>query len=167
VWEELHADPGPQSQRAWFSTKGQGLEFSQAPVAHTCNPSYLGGRDQEASGSWDPTLKKSITKKSWRSGSRCRPWVQIPNTAKQTNKQTNKKKTLEPECLITSPGEADARNTWSSTERCWLRYIPRVMMGIMVHGCNPSTWEAEAKGSQIGGQPGLCSEIPPQKWKKE
>jgi hypothetical protein len=29
---------------------------------------------------------------------------------KQTNKQ-KKKKTLEPECLITSPGEADARNT--------------------------------------------------------
>jgi hypothetical protein len=43
---------------------------SQAPVAHTCNPSYSGGRDQENQGSkpaqsnisQDPTLKKPNTK---------------------------------------------------------------------------------------------------------
>jgi hypothetical protein len=54
---------------------------SQASVAHTCNPSYSGGRDQEdcdskpADGSslQDPTLKKPITKKNWWTGSRCRP----------------------------------------------------------------------------------------------
>jgi hypothetical protein len=56
---------------------------SQVPVAYACNPSYSGGRDQEDRGSkpawtnssWD--LKKTITKKGWWSGSRCRPRVQI------------------------------------------------------------------------------------------
>jgi hypothetical protein len=55
----------------------------QVLVAHACNPSYSGGRDQEDQGSkpaqanslWDPILKKPITKKGWWSGSRCRPWV--------------------------------------------------------------------------------------------
>jgi hypothetical protein len=55
-------------------------------VAHTCDPSYSGGRDQEDCG-LKPTRAKEFTrpylektrhkkKKSWRSGSRCRPWVQ-------------------------------------------------------------------------------------------
>jgi hypothetical protein len=35
----------------------------------------------------------------------------------------------------------------------------------VVHICNPSTWEAEAGGSQIGSQPGLHSEILYQKKK--
>jgi hypothetical protein len=56
---------------------------SQAPVAHTCNPRYSGGRDQEDQGSKpaqqivNETLswKKLITKKGWWSGSRCRTWV--------------------------------------------------------------------------------------------
>jgi hypothetical protein len=46
--------------------------LSQAPVAHSCNPSYSGGRDQEdhgskialANGLQDPILKKPITKKA-------------------------------------------------------------------------------------------------------
>jgi hypothetical protein len=46
----------------------------QVPLAHACNPSFSGGRDQEVGGSksaWeDPILKKPITKKSWWSGSR-------------------------------------------------------------------------------------------------
>jgi hypothetical protein len=54
---------------------------SRVLLAHTCNPSYSGGRDQEAHGSLlaqanssqDPILKKLITKKGWWSGSRCRP----------------------------------------------------------------------------------------------
>jgi hypothetical protein len=41
-------------------------KLTQAPVAHTCNPSYSGGRDQEDRGSkpaqentsWDPIWKK-------------------------------------------------------------------------------------------------------------
>jgi hypothetical protein len=44
--------------------------LSQVPVAHACNPSYLGGRDQEdhglkqarANSSQDPILKIPITK---------------------------------------------------------------------------------------------------------
>jgi hypothetical protein len=46
-------------------------------VAHTCNPSYSEGRDQEDHGSkpaWgsslrNPVLKKTITGKGWWSGS--------------------------------------------------------------------------------------------------
>jgi hypothetical protein len=46
---------------------------SWAPVAHTCNPSKSGGRDQEdhslkpvqENSSQDPISKKPITKKGW------------------------------------------------------------------------------------------------------
>jgi hypothetical protein len=50
--------------------------------AHTCNPSYSGGRDQEDhslkpaqenSVQKKPILKKPITKKGWCNDSRCRP----------------------------------------------------------------------------------------------
>jgi hypothetical protein len=59
---------------------------SRVPAAHIYNSSYSGGRDQEdcrskpawANSSSDPILKKLITKKGWRSGSRCRLWVQAP-----------------------------------------------------------------------------------------
>ena len=30
--------------------------------------------------------------------------------------------------------------------------------GVVAHACNPSTWEAETGGSQVGGQPQLPSE---------
>jgi hypothetical protein len=51
------------------------------PVAHACNPSYSGGRDDGAkpawaNSSWDPIFKKPITKKDCWSSSRCRPRVQ-------------------------------------------------------------------------------------------
>jgi hypothetical protein len=63
---------------------------SRVPVAHACNPTYSGGRDQEDRGlspapvksSWDPIWKKTITKKGWWSGSRCRPWVQTKKEKK-------------------------------------------------------------------------------------
>jgi hypothetical protein len=55
-------------------------KYSWTLVAHICNPSYSGGREQEGCGSkpaWanssqDPILKKTI-KKGWWSGSRCKP----------------------------------------------------------------------------------------------
>jgi hypothetical protein len=51
------------------------------PVAHAYNPSSSGGTEQkylsskpaQANSSKDPIPKKSITKKGWWSGSRCRP----------------------------------------------------------------------------------------------
>jgi hypothetical protein len=54
---------------------------SWALVAHSCNPSYSGGRDQEDHSSkpalenslQSPILKKPIIKKGWWSGSRCKP----------------------------------------------------------------------------------------------
>jgi hypothetical protein len=69
------------------SSSLQQLAPSQVPVAHTCNPSYSGGRDQEDHG-WKPpgqivfeTLTQRKKKKnhhhhhqkSWWNGSRCRP----------------------------------------------------------------------------------------------
>jgi hypothetical protein len=61
-------------------------------VAHACNPTYSGGRDQEdrglkppqANSSWDPTLKNRSQKQGWWSGSRWRPWVRNPAPQKQT-----------------------------------------------------------------------------------
>jgi hypothetical protein len=71
------------------------------PVAHACNPSYSGGRDQEDCGSkpgktnnlQDPiSKKKSITKKGWWSGSSGRaPTYQVlssnPSTIKKKKKE--------------------------------------------------------------------------------
>jgi hypothetical protein len=71
-------------------------------AAHTCNPTYSGGRDQEDHSSKparenslrDPILKiLNIQKKGWWSGSRCRPWVQAPVPKKKNQKKPNKKKT--------------------------------------------------------------------------
>jgi hypothetical protein len=60
--------------------------YSQTPVAHTYNPNYIGGRDQEdhsskpaqANSSQDPFSKNPITRKGWCGGARCRPWVEVP-----------------------------------------------------------------------------------------
>jgi hypothetical protein len=49
------------------------LWFKQIVQLGTCNPSYSGGREQEdrgsklarANSSWDPILKKPITKNGW------------------------------------------------------------------------------------------------------
>jgi hypothetical protein len=70
-------------------------ELGQVLVAHTCNPSYSGGRDQEECGSktaWanslpDPISNKFIIKEGWCSGSRCRACVQtsVPHTKKIMN----------------------------------------------------------------------------------
>jgi hypothetical protein len=54
------------------------LYTDQVPVAHACNPSYLGVRDQEDGDLKStlgkeftrPYLEKNITKKGWWSGSR-------------------------------------------------------------------------------------------------
>jgi hypothetical protein len=64
-------------------------------VAHTCDPGYSGGRDQEdhglkpaqANSCRDPISKRPITKKGWWNGSRCRLSVQAPVLKKQTNKK--------------------------------------------------------------------------------
>jgi hypothetical protein len=66
------------------------------PVAHACNPSYSGGRDQEdhgsksaqANSSWDSISKIPITKMGiFVSGSKCRPWVQSPVLKKKKKRQ--------------------------------------------------------------------------------
>jgi hypothetical protein len=54
------------------------ISVSWALVAHICNPSYSGGRDQEdhclkpawGNSSQDPISKKPIIKKGWWSGAR-------------------------------------------------------------------------------------------------
>jgi hypothetical protein len=62
------------------NTKLKYLLLSWVQVAHACNPSYSGGRDQEDNGLKpdgansfrDPIWKTHHDKKSWWSGSRCR-----------------------------------------------------------------------------------------------
>jgi hypothetical protein len=57
---------------------------SQVPVAHACNPSYLGDRDQkdhgwmpaQANSSRDPILKKTHYKKGLVECIKVWPWVQ-------------------------------------------------------------------------------------------
>jgi hypothetical protein len=69
--------------------------------AHACNPSYSEGRDQEnhdpkparTNSSWDPILKKKITKKGCWSGSGCRPWVQIQVCKKKKKDEHENKAT--------------------------------------------------------------------------
>jgi hypothetical protein len=54
------------------SLAGLRIRIGWVPVAHTCNPSYSGGRDQEDRGSkptqinssQDPLLKKPFTKRA-------------------------------------------------------------------------------------------------------
>jgi hypothetical protein len=73
-------------------------KLKNCQVAHACDPSYSGGRDQEdpglkpgrANNSRDHILKKSFTTKGWWSGSRCRPWVQSPVPQKETEKSLHK-----------------------------------------------------------------------------
>jgi hypothetical protein len=39
----------------------------------------------------------------------------------------------------------------------------RIMSGIMMHTCDPNTWEAAARKSWVWGQPGLYNKTLPQK----
>jgi hypothetical protein len=69
---------------------------SRVLVAHTCNPSYSGGRDQKDQGS-RPALKIVLEtlsqlnpsqKKGWKSGSMCSlNWSSNSNTAKKKKKE--------------------------------------------------------------------------------
>jgi hypothetical protein len=63
-------------------------------VAHSCNPSYSGGRDQEDRGSRRPYLKNTIHKKGWWSGSsvkhlpsKCEVLCSNPSTEKKREKE--------------------------------------------------------------------------------
>jgi hypothetical protein len=71
------------------SLKVPGLSWEL--VAHTHNPSYSGGRDQEDHGSkpawansfWDCILKNLVIKKGLWSGSRCRSCIQASISQKR------------------------------------------------------------------------------------
>jgi hypothetical protein len=90
-------------------------KFSQAPVAHACNPHYSGGRDQEdhglklaqASSLRDPISKKLITRKDWWSGLCCRPWVQAlvpPKKKKKKIQRTGNVGQWQSSCLLDEQG---------------------------------------------------------------
>jgi hypothetical protein len=110
-------------------------------VAHICNSSYSGGRDQEDLGlkpalancSWDPILKKVFTKKDWQSGLRYRPWVQTPilQTKKKKKKKTKPKQqtttfswivsffTFLPYFLIQTGSEPPSHPVLPLLPECW------------------------------------------------
>jgi hypothetical protein len=70
---------------------------SWAPLAHTRNPSYSGGRDQEdpsskpswAKSSLNPILKKPITKKGLEEWLKVKAQSSSPSTTKQNKKFTD------------------------------------------------------------------------------
>jgi hypothetical protein len=97
--EPLEAfSPAPSPQllgQSDFYPNNQNYRVSQTPVAHTCNPSYSGGRDQEDHGSksaWGNSLQDPISKKPftkiW-----LVEWLKVkalssnPSTAKQHNEK--------------------------------------------------------------------------------
>jgi hypothetical protein len=73
---QLEASPG-NSSRPYLKSKLK-IKISWVPVAHACNLSCSGGRDQEghdlkpaqANSLRDSILKKPISQKGWWSGSR-------------------------------------------------------------------------------------------------
>jgi hypothetical protein len=86
----------------------QQKRFKKVLVAHACNSSYLGDRDQEdwglktalANSSRDPILKKNHHKKKIAGGvahSQCRPWVQAPEPPKKFQVPLNFR-TFEKQC---------------------------------------------------------------------
>jgi hypothetical protein len=84
-----------QIHDSWFMEK---FAFGQAPVAHACNPSYSGGRDQEdcssklawANSSARPYLEKSFTKIGLVEWLKVKALSSSPSTAKQKQKQQKK-----------------------------------------------------------------------------
>jgi hypothetical protein len=99
--------PGQMFWRRAMPTQQQWVHrrtLGRAQVAHTCNPSYSGDRDQEdwsSKPAWanslrDSILKKHITEKGWWSGSRCRSWVQtpVPQKTKMKTKQNKNREEL-------------------------------------------------------------------------
>jgi hypothetical protein len=52
---------------------------------------------------------------------------------------------------------ASGRKTKVSLESLIFVLVITMLLGMVVHICNPSTWEAEGGGSWIWGQPGLHS----------
>jgi hypothetical protein len=89
-------DTVPKLTFNFFFTK---MIRSWVLVAHVCNPSYSGGRDQEDCGlkpaqensSRDPILKIPNTKKGWWSGSRCSHWVETPVLQNNNNNNAYRK----------------------------------------------------------------------------
>jgi hypothetical protein len=106
-------------------------------VAHACNPSYSGDRDQEdcslklawANSLRDPRLKKPITKKGWQSGSRCRPWVQTPVPKK---KKKEKQKEIMSRIFSVGLGKPNPHLLAIKTK---------------YHTQNPKRWKQDLKGS--------------------
>jgi hypothetical protein len=76
-------DQGQQTTtEVWSKVKSSARPWYLLPVI----PATREDQDLKptlADSSWDPTLKKPITKKGWWSGLRWRPWVQTPSTEKK------------------------------------------------------------------------------------
>jgi hypothetical protein len=79
--------------------KKKTMHRNQVPVAHTCNPSYSGGRDQkdlsskpaQANNSWDPILK-NLQKNRAGGVAQVKALSSSPSTTKKTKQNKTKKK---------------------------------------------------------------------------
>jgi hypothetical protein len=72
-WECRDPFPAPRPRPPLSSTF-----FQEGKGSGSRNHEDRGSRPARANSLRDPISKKPITKKGWWSGSRCRPWVQIP-----------------------------------------------------------------------------------------
>jgi hypothetical protein len=110
-WALPWSEPYCESLCSWTVKQSHKTRHTcQAPVAHTCNPSYSGGRVQEdhglkpapASSCEALTQKYPSHKKA--GGSRWRPWVQAPVLQnKKTSRHTGSRTDT---CCPTSTGSS-------------------------------------------------------------
>jgi hypothetical protein len=126
-WETLKCKWGIKGIHSWDNQFEAFLKvaMSRAPVAHACNPSYSGGRDQadhDSKPAWanslrDPISKIPFTKKGWWSDSRCRPWVQTPVLKKKNRGRASVK-----------TGWRDSTR-WPSRSVLWILQVTIFFMG--------------------------------------
>jgi hypothetical protein len=116
--------------------------FNWVLVAHTCNPSYSGGRNQEDHGLksvwtnslWDSTWKIThyFSEKGWWSCSRSTPWVQGPVQQKKKKKKKKKK--------IFGPGGANSwQDPFSKMDRKCGSRVEHLLSKCDTLSANPSS----------------------------
>jgi hypothetical protein len=113
------------------------MKSSQTPMAHTCNPSYLGGWDQEEDRCWRPPWTNSL-------------WDPISKITKAKNGLEAGHRWLTPVILATLEAEVRRILVWSQTQAnssedpMWK--ITNTKKGLVVE-CLPSKPESLSSNS--------------------
>jgi hypothetical protein len=161
-WDYRYVPPNPA--RFFFLKKELTTQFyphiltlkpnhSWAPVAYTCNPSYLrgwdwedgGSRPAQANSSRDPHLQNNQTKTDWRCGS-SRKVSSLQVQSPSSNPSPTKKKKLLPKpgamAHSYNPSYLESRypenHIWRSVQGKLARSISTNKLGIVICACNLS-----------------------------